>query len=1036
MKRFSPLPAFAPLVRPLARVPSAAAARAHPARVPLALALALAISAPALFAQHIPNGPYRGRNLDRVAFPIGGIGAGMFCIEGTGALSHLSVRHRMDFFNTPACFAAITVSGAGDDGAGSREENIARVLEGPVPEWKFFGARDTGFGSPGTTLGLPRFRSCEFLARFPFATISLGDPALPLDARLTAWSPFTPPDADSSSLPAGAIEYTFVNKTDRPVRAVFSFNTCNFMDKKGAIGALPGGFILHDSPAAGGGKRGAFAVFADGEENTIVDHCWFRGGWWDALTIAWENVATGRFATNPPVPDNAPGATLAVPFELPARGEKTIRLLFAWHVPETRMSEGSRRSDGPALRGTTSRGTVTAKGQQPVTGFLGGGLVNTFDPDGDAGTGTLISSPFDITKKHMHFLIGGGENCAFELVRAADNKVLRTASGAGRERLEWASWDVSQWPGERVFLRIVDRQTGGWGHINLDHVVFSDESIDRLRTAGADNMITNDPRRVVVFDDFERNSYSPVWTAVGKGGKGASPLAYEDPLTGGQYEVPEYYIPWYATKFASVGEVAETWRRDYDKLRAETQKFTGAFYDSTLPPEVVEAVAANLTILKTPTVLRQHDGRIWCWEGCGDDRGSCHGSCTHVWNYAQALCHLFPALERSLRQTEYFESSDGTGRQAFRANLPISPGGTNFDAADGQLGGIMKIYREWRVSGDDRLLRIYWPLAKRSMDYMIAKYDPRRTGLPEESQHNTYDINWSGPNGHCGSFYIGALAALCELGAATGADVSDYETLVEKGRKRMREELYNGEYFVQIIRKGNARSAHPAAQSEAYRAVAETVSGQGPKYQYGNGCLSDGALGFWMARMCGLDAPLLDEELVRSHLLSVYKYNMRHDLSAHANPQRPGYALGDDGGLLLCTWPRGGKPLLPFVYSDEVWTGIEYQVAGHLMLLGHADEGLDIVRTLRKRYDGARRNPFNEYECGHWYARAMASYGLLQGMTGVRYDARSRTLHAGAGDFRVFLSTATGFGVVARKGGVVSVDVRSGKIAVDKIGRQ
>ena len=131
------------------------------------------------------------------------------------------------------------------------------------------------------------------------------------------------------------------------------------------------------------------------------------------------------------------------------------------------------------------------------------------------------------------------------------------------------------------------------------------------------------------------------------------------------------------------------------------------------------------------------------------------------------------------------------------------------------------------------------------------------------------------------------------------------------------------------------------------------------------------------------------------------------------NPQRPGYAINKDGGLLLCSWPEGDEPSLPFVYSNEVWTGIEYQVASHLMIAGEVDKGLDIVKAARKRYDGRVRNPFNEYECGHWYARAMSSYGLLQGLTGMQYDAvdKSMEIDSKVGDnFRSFFSTQSGWG--------------------------
>src|SRR6476469_7537358 len=189
-----------------------------------------------------------------------------------------------------------------------------------------------------------------------------------------------------------------------------------------------------------------------------------------------------------------------------------------------------------------------------------------------------------------------------------------------------------------------------------------------------------------------------------------------------------------------------------------------------------------------------------------------------------------------------------------------------------------------------------------------------------------------------------------------------------------------------------------------------------------------------MAKVCGLP-DVFDESKISSHLRSVHKYNLKKDLSEHDNPQRPAFALGNEGGLLLCTWPKGGKLSLPFVYSDEVWTGIEHQVASHLMLMGHVKEGLDILRASRDRYDGRIRNPFNEYECGHWYARALSSYGYLQALTGVRYDAVDKTLYIDSriGDFTSFLSTETGFGTVSLKAGKPSVNLVYGNIEVNKI---
>jgi uncharacterized protein (DUF608 family) len=819
------------------------------------------------------NAAYNGVYLNRVAFPIGGMGGGMFCLEGTGAISHMSVRNKPEVFNEPGVFGAIAVKG-------SKIE--AKIVEGPSPDWKRFGQPNSGNGSGGSIFGLPRFDNASFLARFPFAHITLEDPGFPLQAEIKGWSPFIPNDADNSSLPVGALEYRFINTGKENADCVFSFHSKNFMKHaeggKNSVKKTANGFILSNEGTEEKPFLGAsFAIFSD-QDNTVVDHCWFRGGWFDPLTITWDTIKSGNVKTVAPVDSDAPGASLYVPFKLSAGEQKTIRIMTAWYVPVSDIRIGA-------------EGTETEK----------------CDPNSGCCT---------------------------------------TSSELGA--------------------------------------------------------IVADPSYVA--------------------GK---------------------FKPWYSHKFKDVSEVAGYWEEHYNDLQQKSQLFTDAFYSSTLPAEVMEAIAANLTILKSPTVMRQYDGRLWSFEGCGDDSGCCHGSCTHVWNYAQAIPHLFPAMERTLRHTEFCESQNQEGHQTFRANLPIRPPKHDFHAAaDGQLGGIMKVYREWRISGDAGWLGKMYPLTKVSMDYCIRTWDPRGNGLIEEPHHNTYDIEFWGPDGMCTSFYVGALSAMMEMGKFLKKknDVAVYKRLYDKGRKALETELYDGEYFYQKIQVNglNAPSPLEAAQKTMVGKYSEEaqqlLEKEGPKYQYGAGCLSDGVLGAWIARMCGLDDPF-DKAMIQSHLVAVYKNNLKHDLSDHANPQRPSYAFGDEGGLLLCSWPKGGKLSLPFVYSDEVWTGIEYQVASHLMLTGKVKEGLDIVKTCRDRYDGRKRNPFNEYESGHWYARALASYGLLQGLTGVRFDAVDKTLHIDSkvGDFTSFLSTNTGFGTVTVSDGKPSVKVVMGNIPVEKV---
>jgi uncharacterized protein (DUF608 family) len=516
-----------------------------------------------------------------------------------------------------------------------------------------------------------------------------------------------------------------------------------------------------------------------------------------------------------------------------------------------------------------------------------------------------------------------------------------------------------------------------------------------------------------------------------------------DPATGccSPEYTSQFYEPWYDEKFDDIMQVTAYWSEQFGTLSQETEKFSNTLFASDLPPEVMEAVSANLSILKSPTVLRQRDGRLWAYEGCFDcQSGCCHGSCTHVWNYAQAIPHLFPRLERTLRETEFMVSQDEKGHQNFRSSLPIQPAGHDFHAAaDGQLGGIIKVYREWRISGDTQWLKSLWPEVKASFDYCSGVWDPLGKGILEEPHHNTYDIEFWGPDGMCTSIYLGACRAMELMADALGEESGRYTTLLKKGSGYMEKDLFNGAYFFQKTTWKGLQTPPPGAGRELWNInyseeALALLEKEGPKYQYGTGCLSDGIIGAWFGSVAGLP-PFLDQQKVRDHLNSVHRYNFRSDLTDHVNPQRPGYAMGHDGGLLLCSWPNGGQPSLPFVYSNEVWTGIEYQVASHLMMMGDVDQGLEIVRAARRRYDGTIRNPFNEYECGHWYARALSSYALMQGLTGLRYDALEKSLYIDSkiGDsFQCFISTETGYGLAGLKKGEPFIEVVSGSIPVEE----
>jgi uncharacterized protein (DUF608 family) len=512
----------------------------------------------------------------------------------------------------------------------------------------------------------------------------------------------------------------------------------------------------------------------------------------------------------------------------------------------------------------------------------------------------------------------------------------------------------------------------------------------------------------------------------------------------GTGQAPKWH-PFYSTIWSNAKEVCSYVHKNYGSLRRRTVAFQNALFASTVPVEVLDAVSANLAILKSPTVLRQQNGNVWGWEGCFTNRGCCAGSCTHVWNYAQSLPHLFPKLERTLREGELVRSMDQTGHVNFRASLPDGPAShKGHAAADGQLGGIMKVCRDWQISGDTAWLRTMVPLARASLDYCIRTFDPDRCGALFEPHHNTYDIEFWGPDAMCTSIYVGALSAMAQMLVASGdpEGAKGYDELAEKGASFLDRELFNGEYYHQKVEFKTLRNKWfldlILGRNKEHRESAERLEllkREGPCYQYGSGCLSDGVIGAWMASLYGIQTPL-NRKNVRGTLRSIFRHNFRRSLAGHANTQRPGYALGNEAGLILCSWPRGGKPTLPFVYSDEVWTGIEYQVAAHMIAEGFM-EGLEIVKAVRRRYDGRTRNPWNEYECGSYYARAMSSYAVLIALSGFRYSAVEKTLwlapKLNKRPFQTFFSTASGFGTISLDRKALSVSIVEGELAIERI---
>lgn len=455
---------------------------------------------------------------------------------------------------------------------------------------------------------------------------------------------------------------------------------------------------------------------------------------------------------------------------------------------------------------------------------------------------------------------------------------------------------------------------------------------------------------------------------------------------------------YYAVLFRNSQESAVYSLINWRRLYSDTLKFKNALFSSSMPDVLTEAVSANISTLKSPTALRLEDGSFYGWEGCNSNCGSCEGSCTHVWNYAYALPFLFPKLERSMRSLDFKYNQREDGSMSFRLQLPLGRGRDGFRAcADGQFGGVIKAYRDWKISGDTQWLKSIWEEIKKSIDFAWAdtnedKWDADRDGVLEGRQHHTLDMELFGPNSWLNGFYLAALKAGAEMADFLGEPekAREYRELFEKGKKWTDEYLFNGEYYHQRIdlkdksvidRFGEGGSILGISTEQAYWNEEKKEI----KNQFGEGCAIDQVLAQWHANICGL-GEIFDKGQTRRALASIYRYNFKKSFRNFFNPCRV-YTLDDDAGAVICEWPEGKyKPAVPAPYSEECWTGCEYQAAAHMIQEGLVSEGVEIVAAVRARFDGENRDPWNEFECGSHYARAMSSYSLLNAFSGFEFD--------------------------------------------------
>jgi non-lysosomal glucosylceramidase len=472
---------------------------------------------------------------------------------------------------------------------------------------------------------------------------------------------------------------------------------------------------------------------------------------------------------------------------------------------------------------------------------------------------------------------------------------------------------------------------------------------------------------------------------------------------------------YYCQRFPDAWAAAEYAAQNLPSLEPRMKHFLAAMRESTLPAPVKEAAMANLSTLVTPTCFRTADGKFRGFEGITDDRGCCPGNCTHVWNYETTTQFLFPSLARSMRESAFDLADHLHGMLPIRLALPEGNQTRGTTAADGTMGQIIKTFIDWQLCGDrDWLLRI-WPKVRKALEFAWIEggWDANRDGVLEGVQHNTYDVEFYGPNPFCGVYYLGALRACEEMARAAGdgSFAAECRRLFDNGSRWIDANLFNGHYYVQQIHGIPRDRIAPQLRSSGGAEDSEH-----PDFQLGEGCLADQLIGQYLADIAGL-GPLLAPDNIRTTLASILRYNYRSSLERHDSVQRV-YALNDEAAVLVCDYGAAKRPRIPFPYYAESWTGIEYLFGTQLLFSGKIDEGVRCYENVRRRYDGERRNPWDEFECGHHYARAMSAWSGVLALSGFRYRGdEDRVVIAPLrpdADFRSFWSTATGWGVFAQ----------------------
>jgi len=918
----------------------------------------------------------RGRELRWIGMPVGGIGCGQVYLGGDGKL------WLWDVLNQPPLPGS-------DSSAGPHYEH---PLERSAPFNLAFALQVERRGG-GTLLafGPSGFEEIEFRGTYPIGTVTYRSRVPPLEVELEAFSPFVPLELEASSLPATVLRFRLRNPGSEPLTALL-------------LGNL-------DNPVAR----------TDDEESAQILRTTYEVR--DETLGMIVHYAEPRVTTRPR-PD--------IPFEDFERPDYA-----GWTV------EGEAFGAGPlaARAEIGGGGMVGAEGER----FASSHRLQAGEDAAraNAPVGTLTSREFEIERNWINLLIGGGAYPAGTCVELlVDGEVMASASGRNDAELRPYSFYVAGMQKQRARLRIVDGITGDWGSVGVDSIVFSDVRggvpLEARGDFGTMALAALGPGSAAQLSLATTSLAGELDPTVSERGTVARRVEL---APGGESEVV-FVVAWhfpnlwrermlflpdvgkrkrhYATVFPGAEAVARYVAKEHTRLAGVTRGWRDTWYDSTLPHWLLDRTFASASTLATSTCLRLDDGRFYGTEGvyCGP------GTCTHVWQYAQAPARLFPALERDQRERVDLGLAfhQDTGQIDARGEAAREL------AVDGQAGTILRVWREHTCSADDAYLRRVYPRAKKALELLLAR-DTDHDGLLDGVQPNTLGGTWSGAIPGLSSLYLAAVRA----GEAMAEEMGDAQFAArcrgvrEAGARSFVTRLFEGEYFVQAL-----DPSHPEANGTGKGCAIDQVSGQAWAHQVGLG-------------------RILPERETRAALDALWRYSFAPDVGPYRQYMRdkiPGgrwLAMPGEAGLLTCTWPKGGHEVAAGKGKDgrasgafnECLTGFEHQVAAHMLWEGMIEKGLAVERAVHDRYHPAKRNPYNEVECSDHAARAMASYGVYLAACGFELHGPKGHLgfapRLGPDYFRAAFTAAEGWGTYSQQIGEdktlrALIELRYGKL--------